>query len=125
MFVPNIDFVAKKLVKIVQTLFFALNNVSSSIITLCISMLCLELIALLPSCQIQSVIQHVFRYLVDVQIGRRYCDLNTYCGLPVEVSICKGVSLLYSDHIHRLYRIFERQIRVDGPEGAEIVSPNQ
>lgn len=88
-------------------------------------MLCLELIALLPSCQIQSVIQHVFRYLVDVQIGRRYCDLNTYCGLPAEVSICKGVSLLYSDHIHRLYRIFERQIRVDGPEGAEIVSPNQ
>lgn len=115
----------KKLVKIAQTLFFALYNVSNSIITLCISMLCLELIALLPSCQIQSVIQHVFRYLVDVQIGRRYCDLNTYCGLPAEVSICKGVSLLYSDHIHRLYRIFERQIRVDGPEGAEIVSPNQ
>lgn len=45
--------------------------------------------------------------------------------LPVEVCLYKGASWLYAGHIQRLHRAFKRYVRVDSPEAAEVVNPNQ
>lgn len=46
-------------------------------------------------------------------------------SLPVEVWLCERPSSLYAGHIQRLHRAFKRHVRVDCPEAAEVVNPNQ
>lgn len=51
--------------------------------------------------------------------------VNTFHSLPVEVSLRKGASRLYSGHIQRLNWAFEKHVRVDCSEAAEVMNPDQ
>ncbi len=43
----------------------------------------------------------------------------------MEVCLYEGASWFYTGHIQCLHRAFKRHVRVDCPEAAEVVSPNQ
>lgn len=67
--------------------------------------------------------QELYIDTLKLSWAQRLVFLSTI--LPVKMWMCEGASRLYGNHIHRLHRIFKRQVRVHCPEAAEIMSPNQ
>lgn len=69
----------------------------------------------------QRIFSHVFSVLTATS-QPVYLKVNSP---PVEVGAYEGASWLYGCHIQRLQRTYDMNVGADGPEAAEVLSPNQ